>query len=133
MMISESKHLLMISGIIAACFVLCTSHLQGEEKRYEVRPEITVPEYKTDITRMVEAYERLINSSLRTTEKQLTDLQGDVDAVMSKLSGIDQKLSLLSVQMQAIELKLGIESAAEPIRNNTRSEEDKSRTLKTTP
>jgi hypothetical protein len=78
------------------------------QKTYRVEPEITVPEYRTDAARAIDAYERLMERYMDLTEKGFK-AGGDMKSVDAKLSAIESKLTELCGRMARIEKALGIE------------------------
>lgn len=110
-----NRGLLAVCVFLAACYgaTFLPSPLHGGE-RYEIRPEITVPEYKTDTVRVVEAYERLMNNYMRLTEQSFIGLGSDVKGLTQKLDAIDQKITALTVQVEAIRNGLDIELPTAP-------------------
>ena len=81
--------------------------IHGSQK-YEVNPRISVPAYKTDATRAIEAYERLMENYMFITEKNFTAIDKDVSKVSAQLNSIDTKLTQLSNRLARIELHMGI-------------------------
>ncbi len=120
-----SRNIWAIVAAIACCLVglwLSTS-IQGSQstlrsrataedgKTYEVQPYITVPEYRTDAARAIDAYERLMERYMDLTEKNLFIVGTDIREVVKKLDSIDDKLTQLSARIGRIENALGIEPA----------------------
>ncbi|UCG46225.1 MAG: hypothetical protein JSU94_12045 [Phycisphaerales bacterium] len=105
------KNLLTITASLAVCgIVLWLSGLiHGRERTYRVRPEITLPEYRTDAARAIDAYERMMSRYMILTDRNLSGVNTDVKAVLEKLDSIERKLSGLSGRMARIERALGIE------------------------
>ena len=72
----RNKNLIMLSTALA-CFVimawLCIS-IRGESS-YEFGPRITVPAYRTDTARAIDAYERMMERFIDMTGKDLTDIE----------------------------------------------------------
>jgi len=102
---------LVVGAGFAACVIMvwfCTSS-QGSEKTYEVRPYITLPEYRTDTARAIDAYERVMERFMTLAEKNLGRIDTDVQGITKKLNSIDRKLTELSTRMAGIEKALGIE------------------------
>jgi peptidoglycan hydrolase CwlO-like protein len=95
--------------IVCLSVVFLPTSLQGSEKRHEVPSEITLPESKTDISRVIDAYERLMDNYMRLMESNLTGIRSDVREVTQKLDSIDHKISELSSQLERVQKKLGIE------------------------
>jgi len=108
-----SRNLWASAFAIACCLAglwLSTS-IQGSQKTYEVKPYITVPEYRTDAARAIDAYERLMERYMDLTEKNLFIVGTDIREVVKKLDSIDDKLTQLSARIGRIEKALGIEPA----------------------
>ena len=111
----NKKLLAIITGlIICVTAVWICESIQGEETKYEVRPQIeTIPEYKTDATRAIDAYERLMDRYMNIIETNLTRSNNDIknvsqslNSITEKLASIDAKLTELSTRMTHIEKKL---------------------------
>ena len=107
----ETKNLLAAGAILIACLigVWLAGSIQGREKCYDVKPEITLPEYRTDTARAIDAYERMMDRLINLTERNLTGINTDVKDIAKKLVLIDCKLTELSTRMARIEKALGIE------------------------
>ncbi|MBP8604281.1 MAG: hypothetical protein KBI46_00380 [Phycisphaerae bacterium] len=107
------RGLLAITGIASAGLLLSSTMLLGSQqsdyRRRPIRQEFTIPPAQTEMTLMIEAYERLINQYAGLAESAQRQLQADVDGVGRKLEAIDRKISLLSAQVETIQKKLGIE------------------------
>jgi hypothetical protein len=103
--------------VVVAVFVCCTAvwfsvSLYGGQKTYEVEPWITIPEYRTDAARAIDAYERMMERQMDITEENLTRIGGDLKGVVERLDSINSKLTELSTKIARIEKKLGIEQPA---------------------
>ncbi|HPS54519.1 MAG TPA: hypothetical protein PLP05_02880 [Sedimentisphaerales bacterium] len=108
---NNGKNMLIAAAVLAFCIVLSSSStlIQGTEKTYEIRPEITLPEQKTDTTRFIESYERLLDRLITTTEKSQFSLTDDISSVGEKLELMDKKLDEILVRIQKIEKSLNID------------------------
>jgi len=106
----ENKNLLAVGAVLIVCFILIafSSSIQGGEKSYEIKPQITLPEYRTDTARAIDAYERLMDRFINLTERNLTSINTDIKDIAKKLVLIDCKLTELSTRMARIEKALGI-------------------------
>jgi hypothetical protein len=108
-----------VAGLL--CCVLITwfaTSIRGVEKTYEVQPQITLPGYRTDAARAIDAYERLMERHMDLTERNLTRIGMDIQGIAKKLDSIDGKLTKLSSRMAIIEKVLGIEQPRDPIKEN---------------
>lgn len=109
-----------VAGVIVCVSVVwyCTS-IEGSDRTYkirpEIRPEIRVPEYRTDAARAIDAYERLMDRYMTLTERNLSGIKVDMRSVAKKLESIDGKLTGLSIRMARIEKALGIEPPKKPV------------------
>ena len=115
----RSRNLLVVAAGLICCVVLVwlSTSIQGGERTYEVRPQITLPEYRTDTARAIDAYERLMDRYMGLTERNLTRIGTGLKGVVKKLDSIDAKLTELSTRMARIEKALGIEQGPHLPRN----------------
>ncbi len=90
--------------------VFSPTSIQGDQtKTYELRPQIAIPEHRSDAARAIDAYERLMERYIDVTESRLTWFGADLKGVGRKLDSIEGKLTELSARMARIERALGIE------------------------
>ena len=118
----ENKNLLVVGAVLIVCLILIvfSSSIQGGS--YKVKPEITLPEYRTDTARAIDAYERIMDRFINLTEKNLTGINTDVKSIAKKLVLIDCKLTELSTAMARIEKALGIKQPEKPLEKASRDE-----------
>lgn len=110
------RNLLAVAAVIICCLaVLFATSIKGGPKTYEVQPWITVPEYRTDAARAINAYERLMDRYMDLTEHNLFNVSTDVRDVLKRLDCVDQKLTEVCVRIARIEKALGIEQPIESI------------------
>ncbi len=112
-----NKNLLALAAAVVCCTIVVwfSTSIQGVPKTYEIEPQITIPEYRTDAARAIDAYERLMERYMDLTERSLLRVAGDVRDVMKKLESIDRKLTGLCARITRIEEALGIEQPKPPI------------------
>ena len=108
---ATNKSLLAVGAVVVCCITVVwfTTSIQGGPKIYELRPQIAVPEYRTDTVRAIDAYERLMERYMDLTEWNSTMIGTDLKEVMKKLDSIDDKLTELSARIARIEKTFGIE------------------------
>ena len=89
-----NRNTLAVLVVIIACSVLVwlSASIEGGQKTYEIHPNIAMPEYKTDLTRITDAYERLMERYLDLTERNLSAFGTDLKYVARKLDSIDSQL-----------------------------------------
>lgn len=107
---------LLIGGIVfAVCFVFIWSvtSIEGSNDTYEIEPEITLPEYRSDTARAIDAYERMMNRYIDLMRDQMNKFNVEVRDVSKKLDNIDKKLTELCIRVERIEEALGIEELEE--------------------
>ena len=111
-----NRNLFIVAAAILCCAVLVwfSTSIQGSQKTYELRPQVTIPEYKTDVARIIDAYERLMERYMDLTERSSAGIGADMKAVVEKLDSIDAKLTELSARTARIERALGIEQNPKP-------------------
>ena len=107
-----NRNILTVAGVVICCVIVVwfSTSIQGDQKTYELQPQITIPEYRTDTARIVDAYERLIERYMDLTERNLAQIHIDIKDAVKKLDTVDRKLTELSARMTRIEKALGIES-----------------------
>jgi len=105
------KNLLAVSVALVCCVLVVwfSTAIQGGQKTYEVHPQITLPEYRTDAARAIDAYERLMERYMDLMEMNVIRIGVDVQGFAKRLDSIDGKLTELSKRMARIEKALGIE------------------------
>ncbi len=112
----NKKSLIAVVAAFAACGIVVwfSASIQGVQSTYEIRPQITVPEYRTDAARAIDAYERLMERHMDITEANLIRLDSNLKAVAKSLDSIDKTLMELSGRIARIEKTLGIEPSKTP-------------------
>jgi hypothetical protein len=119
-MVLTKRSILVITIAVGCSLVIWLStSIQGGQRTYEVRPEITIPEHRTDAGRAIDAYERLMDRYMDLTERNLFRLGTDLQEVVNKLDAIDEKLTQLSIRIGRIENALGIKQPYQPTVENT--------------
>jgi len=106
-----SRNTLAILVVIIACSVLVwlSASIQGSQKTYEIQPHLAIPEYKTDLARVMDAYERLMERYMDLTEQNQSMVGTDLKYAVTTLDSIDGRLAELSARIARIETALGIE------------------------
>ncbi len=115
------KNLLVVSIIVICCFVIIwfSTSIEGSQRTYEVQPNISIPEHKTDTVRVIDAYERLMERYMDLTERNIEEIDTDVKTVIYKLESIEKGIKDLSDRMARIEKALGITQQTEPPKTAT--------------
>jgi hypothetical protein len=105
------KNILVVAAGLACLVVIVwfSTSIEGGEKTYEIQPYITLPEYRTDAARAIDAYERLMERYMDLTEMNMIRVGMDVQGFGRKLDSIDNRLAELSTRISRIEKALGIE------------------------
>jgi len=111
-----NKNLLAVGAAVVCCITVVwfSTSIQGDPKTYELRPQLTVPEYRTDAVRAIDAYERLMERYMDLTERNSIRISADLKEVIKKLYSIDDKLTELSARIARIEKTFGIEQTKPP-------------------
>ena len=111
-----NKNTLAILVVIIVCSILVwlSASIEGGQKTYEIHPNIAMPEYKTDLARITDAYERLMERYLDMTERNLSTFDTDLNYVATKLDSIDGRLIEMSARISKIETALGIGQSKNP-------------------
>ena len=112
------KSLLVVTAALVCCgmMALFSASIHGGQKTYEVEPQITIPEYRTDAARAIDAYERLMERHIDLTEGNFARLGVDLKSAAKRLDSIDARLTDLSTRIARIEKALGIEQPKLPVK-----------------
>jgi outer membrane murein-binding lipoprotein Lpp len=117
---------IMISGLLIAGISARVS--TGESSTYEIQPEITLPQYRSDTARLIDSYERTVNRVLDARERDSRMVNYKMEKIGTKIDKLTEKVDKLSERMERIEKKLGIEqptTANPPADNNQTSGSEK--------
>ena len=117
-----NRTLLAVTAGLAALIIVVWSSTSIQGVDYEVKPEITIPEYRTDAARAIDAYERIMNRYMDVTERNLDRIGADVRGIVRKLDFVGSKLTELSARMTRIEKALGIEQPKRPVKETPKPE-----------
>ena len=115
---STNRNSLAVLAVIIACSILVwlSASIHGGQKTYEIHPNLSIPEYKTDLARVMDAYERLMERYLDLTEQNQSTVGADLKYVVTTLDSIDGRMAELSVRIARIETALGIDQPKSPPR-----------------
>jgi hypothetical protein len=111
-----NRNTLAVLVVIIACSVLVwlSASIQGGQKTYEIQPHLTIPEYKTDLARVMDSYERLMERYMDLTQQNQSMVGTDLKYVVTTLDSIDGRLAEFSARIARIEAALGIEQPKSP-------------------
>ena len=112
-----NRNILAVFAVIIACSALLwlSKSIQGSQKTYEIQPHLNMPEYKTDLARVMDAYERLMERYLDLTERNQSMVGADLKYVVTTLDSIDGRLAEFSARIARIETALGIDQPGIPL------------------
>ncbi|MCE5340926.1 MAG: hypothetical protein LLF92_07340 [Planctomycetaceae bacterium] len=95
------------AAVCATVIAVTNSTHERHDSRYEIENEISLPEYKSNLDKMIDAYERMVDKLLYATSSG-TKFNSDANAIYKKLSEIDNKLTVITAKLENIEKTLGI-------------------------
>jgi Na+/phosphate symporter len=124
------RNLLLITLIVITGTIVVWSFtsIQGSQKTYEVQPQITMPGYRVEAIRVLDAYERLMERYMDLVDRNLISIDKNLSGIEEKIDSIDGKITELCERTSRIEEALGIEKSKKPIMNF--SEDKKADTVK---
>jgi hypothetical protein len=94
--------------VIVVVLWLSTSMAQVHQ-RYEVKTRVySTPEYRTEATRAMDAYERVMERYMDVTEKNFEGISADIGDVAGLLESMDAQLTRIDRRLDRIEKHLGI-------------------------
>ncbi len=101
---------LTVIGIVMVIVIAWTaSFSDAQNTAYELRPEVAIAPYQSETTRVMDAYERLMNQYMSLVRSNMTALAEDTKDSRRKLDDIVRKLDTISVRIARIERTLKIE------------------------
>ena len=108
-----NKNLLAAAAVILCCITVIwfSTITKGSPTTYEVRPRISLPEYKTDTVHAIDAYEKLMERYMNLTERNSIRIDSDLKEVIKRLDSINYKLTELSFRIAKIEKTIVIEKS----------------------
>lgn len=109
MRMDTNKRLWVVSvGVVVGLILIWFStSTHGGEKTYEVNTH-TLPEYRSDTARAIDAYERVMHRFMNMTDKNFGKVSADVKEIGRKLDAIDNKLTQLVSRIARVETALNI-------------------------
>lgn len=121
---STNKKLLAVAAAITCCVIAVWSStsIHGSPNTYELQPQIAIPEHKTDIARVIDAYERLMERYMDLTDRNSALMSADIKSIAASLDSINGRLAELSARTARIEQALGIQQPVSPGGTLNRSE-----------
>ena len=121
-----SKSLWIVAAVVGCVVIAITfsRSLQGSQNTYELRPNLSIPEYKSDTVRVVDAYERLMDRYMDLTGSHLSTVGMDLRNVVTRLDSIDDRLIALDKRLARIEQALGVDTESDLLGRNLKSQAD---------
>ncbi|MCK4913502.1 MAG: hypothetical protein KAS69_02755 [Planctomycetes bacterium] len=107
----SNRSFLLAAAVLVCCTIVwfSTSICIGENT-YSIEPQIiTLPEYKTDAARAIDAYERLMQRYMDMTERNLMGINAGIRDIIGRLDSISSRLDDISQRTARIEKALGLE------------------------
>ena len=121
---STNKKLLAVAAVAICCGIVAWSStsIHGSPHTYELHPQIGIPEHKTDIARVIDAYERLMERYMDLTDRNSALISSEINNITATLDSISTGLADLSARAARIERALGIQELVTPAGTLNRSE-----------
>jgi hypothetical protein len=118
-----SKSLLAVAAVITCGVIVVwfSASIQGGQRTYNLQPDLSIPEYKTDTAHVMESYERLMDRYMDLTGSHLATVGMDLRNIATRLDTIDGRLTELSTRLARIEHALAIETASRQTPESPRS------------
>ncbi len=107
---SNRRTYVAVAVVVSSIVVLALSTSVGQSRRnYDVETRIyATPEYRTDTTRAIDAYERVMERYMDASDRNFAAMAADIGAVAVRLEAIDARLEKLDWRLERIERHLGI-------------------------
>jgi len=107
---SHRRLSLALTAVVLCLAILWLSTSVGQSRRsYEVEAQVyTTPEYRTDASRAIDAYERVMDRYMDASQQNLQEVLSYTQTIAARLDSIDAKLEKLDSRLARIERHLGI-------------------------
>lgn len=114
-MLDRKNIFIVFFSVILILVVICFfGRTEAATRNYDIRNEISTPEYKTDTARAIDAYERVMDRFMDQNQENLSALDSDIKQVLTTLNAIEIRLTQISERQLRIEKALGIEPTEKP-------------------
>ena len=105
---TNSKLLVLVAALLTIAALIWSSvSIQADQKKYEIHPEIILPQYGIGTVRTIDPYERSMERYILQTERNLDAINANLQSIFEKLDSIDAGLKDLSSGIKRIEKALG--------------------------
>lgn len=94
--------------IFIGVLVWFANSLNGGQS-YDVRPEISVPAYKSDAARAIDAYEKVMDRYMDISENNFRSMAADNAKVFEKLLELQTDIMQIDQRLGRIEKAMGLE------------------------
>ncbi|MEJ5260861.1 MAG: hypothetical protein WHS88_11805 [Anaerohalosphaeraceae bacterium] len=95
---ANSKSVFFLFVLFGTIGLLSFAAVSERSREYE----ISVPPYKSDLVRMIEAYERLSDQYLALVQQHLLKMDADNQALLKKLDALEKKLDELNRKIERL-------------------------------
>ena len=114
--------LVVIVSLAAISFV---TSIQAAEKKYEARPDVSIPYAPTEASRAVDSYERMMERFMDMTDRNFSGVGSDVKSVQKELSIMNVRLLDISKRIEAIEKTLAADATGKKAEKKSDIKESK--------
>lgn len=118
---SKSLWAVVVSIVCVVIAVLFSASIQGGQNTYELQPNLSIPAYKTDTARVMEAYERLMDRYMDLTGSHLSTVGIDLRNVLTQLDSIDGRLTEMNSRLTRIEQTLCVDKPSDLVGKDLKS------------
>jgi len=94
--------------IFIGILIWFTGSLSGSQD-YDVKPEISIPEYRSDAARAIDAYEKVMNRYMDLSESNFKNIGLDNRKTFEKLLEIQTDIARIDIRLERIEKVMGLE------------------------
>ncbi|MFA5554922.1 MAG: hypothetical protein WCZ89_00915 [Phycisphaerae bacterium] len=102
----RTKSLLFIACVVFCCVVLAyMNRTSAAERTYEINTEYSLPEYRTDTARAIDAYQQMINRLLDSNERNNFLIIAKLDAIQKDLQVLSAKIEKMEKAMEHCQKK----------------------------
>ncbi len=100
--IRKYKSLIVVCAAVLAIWMVQSNAAERSPKRTTNEYQFSVGEYKSDMARMVEAYEKLSSEYLSVVQQNLSMMSFNDQQILNKLTAMEKKLDALTQKVDAL-------------------------------
>ncbi|MDD5133842.1 MAG: hypothetical protein PHP01_00345 [Phycisphaerae bacterium] len=100
------------AGVLFVVFIGVLIWFAGSlngSQTYDVKPEISIPQYQSDAARAIDAYEKVMDRYMDISESNFKNIESDNEKIFEKLLEIQTDIARIDARLERIEKAMGLD------------------------